>query len=97
MKDFDYSVVKHYRFYGFVKNVFGPIFKVMYKLKFKGLENVPDNNDERYIVAVNHTSAFDPVFVSIPKMFRRFTLWQRLSFLKIRLSVGLSSIYTAFP
>ena len=38
MKDFDYSVVKHYKFYGFVKNVFGPIFKKMYKLQFKGLE-----------------------------------------------------------
>ena len=24
MKKFDYSVVKHYKFYGFVKTVFGP-------------------------------------------------------------------------
>ena len=67
MKDFDYSVVKHYKFYGFVKNVFGPIFKKMYKLQFKGLENVPSDPNQKYIVAVNHTSAFDPVFVSIPK------------------------------
>lgn len=67
MKDFDYSVVKHYKFYGFVKKVFGPIFKKVYKLKFKGLENVPADPKQKYIVAVNHTCAFDPVFVSIPK------------------------------
>ncbi|MEZ3420925.1 MAG: 1-acyl-sn-glycerol-3-phosphate acyltransferase [Eubacterium sp.] len=67
MKKFDYSVVKHYKFYGFVKTVFGPVFKKVYKLKFKGLENVPAGNGEKYIVAINHTCAFDPVFVSIPK------------------------------
>ncbi len=65
--NFDYSVVKHYKFYGFVKTVFGPIFKAMYKLEFKGLENVPVDESRRYIVAVNHTCAFDPVFVAIPK------------------------------
>lgn len=67
MKDFDYSVVKHYKFYGFVKTVFAPLFKVLYKLKFKGLENVPTDKNERYIVAINHTCALDPVFVAIPK------------------------------
>ena len=67
MKEFDYSVVKHYKFYGFVKTVFAPLFKVLYKLKFKGLENVPTDKNERYIVAINHTSALDPVFVAIPK------------------------------
>ncbi len=65
--NFDYSVVKHYKFYGFVKTVFGPIFKSMYKLEFKGLENVPVDESQRYIVAVNHTCALDPVFVAIPK------------------------------
>ncbi len=67
MKEFDYSVVKHYRFYGFVKKVFGPFFKMLYKLRFKGLENVPKDTSQRYIVAINHTCAFDPVFVAIPK------------------------------
>ena len=67
MKEFDYSVVKHYKFYGFVKTVFAPLFKVLYKLKFKGLENVPTDKNERYIVAINHTCALDPVFVAIPK------------------------------
>ncbi|MCC8016242.1 MAG: 1-acyl-sn-glycerol-3-phosphate acyltransferase [Clostridiales bacterium] len=67
MVSFDYSVVKHYKFYGFVKKVFGPIFRIMFKLKFKGLENIPRNNKERYIVAINHTCSFDPIFVSMPK------------------------------
>jgi len=64
---FDYTKVKHYKFYGFVKKVCGPIFKAVFKLEFKGLENVPADESRRYIVAINHTCAFDPVFVSIPK------------------------------
>lgn len=67
MVSFDYSEVKHYKFYGFVKKVFGPLFRMIYKLEFKGLENVPPEDGGRYIVAINHTSAFDPVFVSMPK------------------------------
>ena len=67
MVSFDYSEVKHYKFYGFVKKVFGPVFRMIYKLEFKGLENAPSESDGRYIVAINHTSAFDPVFVSMPK------------------------------
>lgn len=65
MVKFDYSVVKHYKFYGFVKNVFGPIFKALYKLEFRGLENVPQDKDVRYIVAVNHTCALDPAILKL--------------------------------
>lgn len=66
MKKFDYNEVKHYRLYGFVKTVFGPIIKLLYKIEFKGLQNLPDKNT-KYIVAINHTCAFDPVFVATPK------------------------------
>mgnify|MGYP002519802897 CR=1 FL=1 len=66
MREFDYSTVKHYKLYGFIKKVFAPAFKWLYRLEFKGLENVPPQGT-RYIVAINHTCAFDPVFVSIPK------------------------------
>ncbi len=66
MKEFDYSTVKSYKLYSFVKKAFGPIFKVAYKLEFKGLENIPDKNT-KYIVAINHTCAWDPVFVATPK------------------------------
>ncbi|MCD7797394.1 MAG: 1-acyl-sn-glycerol-3-phosphate acyltransferase [Clostridiales bacterium] len=66
MKEFDYSQVKHYKLYNFIKKVFGPLFKIMYKIEFKGLENLPASGT-RYIVAINHTCAFDPVFVACPK------------------------------
>lgn len=66
MKEFDYTHVKHYRLYGFIKKAFAPLFKCLYKMEFKGLENVPEKGT-RYIVAVNHTCAFDPVFAAIPK------------------------------
>ena len=41
MKEFDYSAVPHYKFYGFVKKVFGPVLKRLYNVEYKGLENVP--------------------------------------------------------
>ncbi len=66
MKEFDYSQVKHYKLYNFIKAVFRPIVKIVYKTQFKGLENIPQNG-ERYIVAINHTCALDPVFVAMPK------------------------------
>ncbi|MBE6720651.1 MAG: 1-acyl-sn-glycerol-3-phosphate acyltransferase [Ruminococcaceae bacterium] len=64
MKEFDYSQVKHYRLYGFVKKVFAPLVKAVYHVKLKGIENVPPQGT-RYIVAINHTCAFDPVFAAM--------------------------------
>ena len=66
MKEFDYSEIKHYKLYGFIKTVFKPIIQPLYKMEFKGVENIPQG-DERFIVAVNHTCAFDPVFAAAPK------------------------------
>lgn len=66
MTNFDYSVVKHYKTYDVIKAVFRPIVKFVYKIEFKGLENIPKDNT-RYIVAINHTCALDPVFVAMPK------------------------------
>lgn len=67
MKEFDYSYVKHYKLYNFIKVVFRPLVKLVYKTEFKGLENVPKQKGAKYIVAINHTCAFDPVFVACPK------------------------------
>lgn len=66
MKPFDYSTVPHYKFYGFAKKVIGPILKFVYRIEYKGLENVPAGRSG-YIVAINHTCMLDPVFVSMPK------------------------------
>lgn len=66
MKEFDYSQVKHYKMYNFIKTIFRPLVKLIYKVKYKGLENIPEKGT-RYIVAINHTCALDPVFAASPK------------------------------
>ncbi len=63
MQDFDFSQVHHYKFYGFIKNSLGWVIKVVYRIRLKGVENVP-SEDSRYIVAINHTCALDPVFAA---------------------------------
>lgn len=65
MKPFDYSKIPHYKFYGFVKHVLGPFAKLLYKVKYKGIENIPEKGG--YILAINHTSFIDPILVAIPK------------------------------
>ena len=66
MKEFDYSQVKHYKLYNFIKKIFRPLVKFVFKMQFKGLENIPSEGT-RYIVAINHTCALDPVFAACPK------------------------------
>lgn len=66
MKEFDFTTVRQYKLYNIVKIIFRPLVKLVYGLKYKGLENIPPEGT-RYIVAINHTCAFDPVFASSPK------------------------------
>ena len=56
MKEFDFTQIKHYKLYNFIKAVFRPLVKLVFKAKFKGLENVPQDKGTKYIVAINHTS-----------------------------------------
>lgn len=65
MKDFDYSTIPHYKFYGFVKKCLGPLVRWLYRVKYKGKENIPAKGG--YILAINHTSFIDPILVAIPK------------------------------
>lgn len=88
MKEFDYTQVKHYKTYGFIKTVFGPLVKLVYKMRFKGLENIPKGRTN-YIVAINHTCAVDPVFVALPKEVPPCILWPRWNCLRIPLPPGL--------
>lgn len=67
MKEFDFTQIKHYKLYNFIKAVFRPLVKPVFKAKFKGLENVPQDKGTKYIVAINHTSAIDPIIVACPK------------------------------
>ena len=71
MKEFDFTQIKHYKLYNFIKAVFRPLVKLVFKAKFKGLENVPQDKGTKYIVAINHTSAIDPIIVACPKELKR--------------------------
>lgn len=80
MKQFDYENVPHYKFYGFVKNAFGPLFKLFFKLKYKGLGNVPKKGG--YILAINHTANIDPIIVSLPKNVQQLHFMSKIELFK---------------
>ncbi|MBE6742475.1 MAG: 1-acyl-sn-glycerol-3-phosphate acyltransferase [Ruminococcaceae bacterium] len=68
MKEFNYSKVKNYHMYSVLKVIAKPFFKPFYKLSFRGKENIPGKKEDvKYIVAINHTCAIDPVFVGYPR------------------------------
>ena len=49
--------------YFFWKAVIMPFFRLRYKLRYHGLENVP--SEGAYIIASNHREAIDPIFISL--------------------------------
>lgn len=63
MKEFDFSRVKSYKFASVMKPLFKLLSKVLMKVKFAGLENIP--KDGGFILASNHISAPDPVYMYI--------------------------------
>lgn len=50
-------------FYKVVRNLLGFFFKIIFRFKVKGLENVPMN--DRLVICANHRSNWDPVLISI--------------------------------
>ncbi|MGN0457603.1 MAG: lysophospholipid acyltransferase family protein [Eubacterium sp.] len=96
MKEFDYTQVKHYKMYNFIKVVFRPLIKLLYNIKFKGLENLPPEGT-RYIVAINHTCAFDPVFVACPKQVPPLHFMAKAELFKNPLSAWFITHMYGFP
>ena len=96
MKDFDYSQVKHYKTYGIIKALFRPLVKLLYHVKFKGIENIPKDNTN-YIVAINHTCAFDPVFVACPKEIPALHFMAKVELFKNPLVAWFLTRMYAFP
>lgn len=80
MKDFDYSAIPHYKFYTVVKKIFVPILKFIYRVEYKGLENIPKQGG--YIVAINHTSFIDPVLVAMPKCIQQLHFMAKIELFK---------------
>ena len=96
MKEFDYTQVKHYKTYGFIKTVFGPLVKLVYKMRFKGLENIPKGRTN-YIVAINHTCAVDPVFVALPKEVPPLHFMAKVELFKNPIAAWFMTRMYAFP
>lgn len=96
MKEFDYTQVKHYKMYNFIKVLFRPLIKLLYNIKFKGLENLPPEGT-RYIVAINHTCAFDPVFVACPKQVPPLHFMAKAELFKNPLSAWFITHMYGFP
>ena len=96
MKEFDYSKVKHYKTYDFIKAVFRPLVKLVYKTEFKGLENIPSDRTD-YIVAINHTCALDPVFVACPKKVPALHFMAKAELFKNPVSAWLITHMYGFP
>lgn len=61
MYNFDYNIVKDYKLYSVVRPLAGFVSRVVYKVSYSGLENIPQGGN--YIIASNHLSALDPVFI----------------------------------
>ena len=50
------------KFYRFLYTVFAPVFRLFYKIRITGIENIPDGAS---VICANHTSMLDPIFVAI--------------------------------
>ena len=50
-------------FYKLLVTVIGPVFKLLFRIKAVGCENIP--MDKGFILAANHTSLTDPIFLAI--------------------------------
>ena len=55
--------MKRNHFYFFWRGLLKPFFKIKYRLKYVGVENVP--KEGAYILASNHRRAIDPIFMGI--------------------------------
>lgn len=96
MREFDYSTVREYKLYNFVKTLFKPLIKLVFKVEYKGLENIPPKGT-RYIVAINHTCALDPVLVAAPKQVPTLHFMGKAELFKNPLSAWFLTHMQSFP
>ena len=60
MKEYDYSVIKDHKLYGFIGTVFAFLPYLFRNIRIVGKENVPPTGG-RLILAANHVNTLDPV------------------------------------
>lgn len=64
MKGYDYSrEIKYSKAYDKLRPIGVSFIKTQYKVEYVGLENVPDEGG--FILAANHISALDPVYIAV--------------------------------
>ena len=49
--------------YRILKAIFGPLFRLLFRIQFFGRENVPAEGG--YILVSNHRSGYDPLFIAV--------------------------------
>lgn len=59
---YDFTKVKEYKFYNFVRGLAKILCRSKYKINYIGLENIP--KDGGFILACNHQNALDPVIIA---------------------------------
>ena len=60
---FDYSKIKNYKMYDFIRPLARLLMGFKYKLRYEGMENLPTSGG--YIISANHLTSFDPVLLAI--------------------------------
>jgi 1-acyl-sn-glycerol-3-phosphate acyltransferase len=65
-------IIEALRYFGFA------VSKLVWRIEFHGTENIPQNLDSGLLVAPNHQTYFDPVWVCLPiKRKYRFMAWDK--------------------
>lgn len=61
--NFDYTNFKKYKMMNVIRPLGKALCKTYYKVEFEGLENL--NRNDGFIIAPNHVSEFDPLFIAM--------------------------------
>ena len=69
-KNFDYSKIKYYKLYPFVRAIANVFVRLIFRIRYVGKENIPSS--QGYILASNHISNLDPVVHAISMKSRVF-------------------------
>lgn len=70
------------RYFRFVRATCAGVFRLYFRLKFHGLENIPSQGP--YILAPNHQSYLDPFWVSVPFRYPlRYMTWDRFIYMPV--------------
>lgn len=81
--------------YAFFRAILSPILRLLYGLKFINPHNIPQ--DGAYIIASNHLSALDPIFLAIGQRYRKIHYMAKAEIFKNKLVAWLMYSVGAFP